>query len=689
MTESLHHTTSGAARLFRTLLAAAVAALPAATAAAEDDDVMVIRITSGRLAAPVEPQGAVTVTTPAAIPRGPAASVGDLLDGVPGVFAGSRYNGAQDLRLSVRGFGSRGNFGIRGIRIYRDGLPLTLPDGQSAVDDLDPSALARAEVRRGPASALYGASAGGVIHLESPDLFTAEGWHAGLGAGAWGSFEAEAGLHQAWAQRALDLDAGSRGQEGYRDHSRQLHHRLSLRLGLRPVPAGLLELSLHAVDSPYAEDPGGLTAAERARDRDAASPLHQGFDAGEAVSQQRLGLHWRQALAGGAGLRLAGYWLERDFENLLPFSATGLERSVGGLSLELEREGTLDLGPWRWVVGADLDHQDDHRRRYTNTAGQRGALTARQRERVAALGVFSQWTLTPTPDLDLGLGLRGDVIDIDFDDRFLADGDGSGQRTFRELSPSLGASWRLGDGVSLFGRLGSSFETPTTTELANPTGAGGFNGAVEPQRAVGIEGGVRWDRGAAGRAELAFYHTRVRDQLVPRPIPGQPGRFFFVNAASSRYVGVELYGTRRLAPHLDARLSASAGSLRFDDFSDAAGNRFDGNRVPGIPEQQLGASLEYAPPTGWGARADLRWVGARYADDANAVRVDDYAVMDVAAAWRRTLGNDRRLELSAGIHNLLDTDYDDNLRINAGGGRYFEPAPERGVFVSVAVRGGR
>lgn len=673
--------------LFRALTGILLAATAAPAPADDPDDLtedaMVIRITGGRMAAPVEPMGAVTTVERGPGDAAPTATLGALLENVPGVFAASRFNAAQDLRMSVRGFGARGNFGIRGIRIFLDGLPLTLPDGQSAVDEVDPGALAGAIVRRGPAGALYGAAAGGVVHLTSPALFAERGWHAGLGGGSWGAFDARAGGSRLEGRHAMDLSVSSRGRDGYREHSNRLHHRLAWRYGFRPTPGQRLELSLHAVDSPFARDPGGLTATERKDDRRAASPLHQAFDAGEEVRQLRLGLDWRQGLAGGGRLRVGGYGLDRDFANLLPFSATALEREAGGLTMEVEQTGTAALGPWRWVVGAEADLQDDRRRRFTNSGGNRGPVTARQRERVTALGLFSQLTLSPTPRLDVGLGLRADRVEIDFDDRFKADGDGSGTRTFDEASPSLGASWRFAPRSRGFVRLGSTFETPTTTELANPRGAGGFNAALEPQRAVGIEGGLRWDDGWGNSVEVALYHTRLRDQLVARPIPGQQGRFFFVNAAASRYTGAELDLRRRLAPGWRAHLAASVARLRFDEFRDGAGNVFDGNRIPGVPEGQLTAGLAYEGALGWGEMG-YRWVGTRHGDDANSVRVDDYQVVDVTVGRRfRSAGTG--LEVTLGIDNLLNERYDDNLRINAAGGRYFEPAPERSIHLSLRL----
>ena len=217
------------------MLAALIAA-PTVGAGALPEDVsadipLTITITSGRMEQALENQtGAVSVVEPSQDESAdPASGLGDLLDPVPGLFAASRFNGAQDLRLSVRGFGARGNFGIRGIRILLDGFPLTLPDGQSALDDLDPGLIGRAEVRRGPAGSLYGSSAGGVISLESADLFARPGPVAGASVGSYGSYEGRIGYNGIFGDQALGSEASLRHSNGYRDHSKQEHRLVTLR----------------------------------------------------------------------------------------------------------------------------------------------------------------------------------------------------------------------------------------------------------------------------------------------------------------------------------------------------------------------------------------------------------------------------------------------------------------------------
>ena len=667
---------------FRTAALAVVIAALAAPAAAQDaaarppGSPLVIVITSGRVETELQgATGAVSVVERAQ--PVPAAGLGEVLEPVPGLFAGSRFNGAQDLRLSLRGFGARGNFGIRGIRILVDGIPLTLPDGESAVDDLDPALVTRAEVRRGPAGALYGSAAGGVVSLSTGDAAAVHG--ASIGRGPYGALEGRLRLAGRLAGGAGRADATWQLSDGFREHSQQEHRLLNLRYRRDLARGGELTALLTALDSPFAEDPGGLTAAEAAADRRAASPVNLAFDAGEQVRQQRAGLSHTRPLDRGE-LRLRGYALRRDFSNRLPFSATELDRRAGALTGELERRGA----GWTSVTGLDLELQRDARTRFTNDAGVAGETTAAQDESVTAAGAFTEMTWEPRARLSLSTGLRADRVEFELDDRFAADGDASGARTFSELSPSLGVNFRPDTGTAWFARLGTSFEPPTTTELADASGAGGFNPDVDPQTALGAEAGYRWRHGDGARGEVAVFDTRIEDQLVQRPIPGQPGRFFFVNAGSSRYRGVELSWDGPLRRDLDGRLALSWGDYRFVEFTDAGGGDFAGNRVPGIPAWQATAGLDYRPGGAWSGGAEARWVGERFVDDANTGRSDAYVFVRAHTGWQRRFGGST-LRVDAGIDNLLDVHYDDNLRINASGGRYFEPAPGRTLFVSVAL----
>jgi iron complex outermembrane receptor protein len=605
----------------------------------------------------------------------------EWLHAAPGVFTLNRYNAAQGLRPSLRGFGARAGFGVRGIRVRVDDIPLTLPDGQTELDALDLGLLERAEVLRGPASALYGNAAGGVVSLYTREVPEAARFALEAGAGEPGArnlrFEAGTGRDGFGALGALSL----RELEGFRRHAAAETAIASGKLHWVQA-AGGLTLGLNALDVD-AQDSGGLTAAERRADRRAAAPSNLRFDAGEDIRQQRISLGWVSSAGQAVNYRLSAWGGQRDFANRLPFTAGGqssFSRDFGGLGAQLGWHARGFGIPQYWVAGLDLEAQRDNRRRHDNLDGARGAETLRQRESVRSAGLYME------DRLDLGerwlaaLGLRHDRLRFVLEDAFLADGDDSGRRSLDETSYHLGLGFRPDDVSLIYLRAGSAFESPTLAEFANPAG-GGFNPELEPAQARSVELGFKHEQGTL-RYELALYRIHVRDELLRFELPAQPGRSFFRNAGRSRRDGFELGLDWRFAPRWQLGAAYSRSDYCFVDYRLGAQD-FSGNEIPGLPRQQLFAELAYGLEN-WQLRLSLQAVDRMFADDANATRVAGYTLASLRLNF--DVPGAPRWQPYIGLNDIFDRDYDDNIRINAGGQRYFEPAPGRTAYAGVEAR---
>jgi len=621
----------------------------------------------------------------------PQLNLGESLGGVPGVFFQNQDNYAQDLRLAIRGFGARAGFGIRGVKLLVDGIPATLPDGQSQVDDIDLSSVGRIEVLRGPSASLYGSAAGGVVRIETEEAPETPYAFARVGFGSWGqrSYAAKS----AGRSGAVDWTVGLSRQQlaGYRDHSGMENAIGNARLGWAIDEDTELRVVTSFVYAPIADDPGGLTAAELAADRRSASPRNLQYDAGERVNQFRGGMSLRKAFDERNETRIATYQIWRELQNRLPFQpggAVGFDRYFGGGSLQHVYTGEVfGLGS-RLLVGFDIDAQRDERVRRDNRDGRLGDVTLEQREEVTGYRFFAQEELALREDLEISLAVGYDGLHYAVLDRFLGDGDDSGSRDFGEWSPMAGIVWRPLTAVSLYGRISTAFEPPTTSELANPSGAGGFNPDLEAQRAVNFEAGVRGLLPGVARWELVGFHVLGRDELVPYELASMPGRSFFSNAGRSRRSGLEAAVRHQPLPGLTASLVYTLSVFEYEEFRTAAGV-FDGNRIPGIPEHQIWAELFYRAPfeasggvlrsawAGFYAGFELRWLGSFFADDANRVEIDSALVSNARLGWQRRFG---ALEVGpfVSVRNLTGELYNDNVRVNAAAGRYFEPAAERG-----------
>lgn len=610
----------------------------------------------------------------------------ESLNRVPGVFFLNRYNYAQDLRASIRGFGARSNFGIRGIKIIVDGIPETLPDGQGSVDGIDLGSTERINVIRGPASSLYGNASGGAIIVETEDGPAQPFTELRTTSGEFGfdRLQFKAGGENGNFNYLINLS--DTNIDGFRDHSEAENTQINAKFSVDIPGPSSLQATVHYTDQPIANDPGGINAEDVAEDRTQARDRNVLFDAGEALEQTRVGFVYNRDVGDDDGLELRLYSTQRDFSNRLPFSGAGavqIDRvfAGGGAKYTLNSElGGLDN---QLLVGFDYDRQDDDRTRRDNLEGLLGDLVFDQTELVTSMGIYIQNETSITENTALTLGTRYDNIEFDVTDRFLSNGDDSGVVEFDEISPMIGVSHAFRPGSRIYATISTAFETPTTTEFANPSG-GGFNQTLSPQESTNYEIGVK-SRTGDHRFEAAVFHIDVNDELIPFELADQPGRSFFENAGSSSRDGLEVAYATALGNGIDLTLSYTYSDFKFDDFVSDDGDVFSGNRIPGIPKDQAFAELSWFGESGLYARWDAAYFGRFFADNANREKVDGYVVSNIRVGYNGFIG-DWEWAPFIGINNLFNEKYNSNVRINAFGGRYFEPAPDRNVFFGITIR---
>ena len=606
----------------------------------------------------------------------------ESLAGVPGLYMQNRFNFAQDLRISLRGFGARSSFGIRGVKIVVDGIPETLPDGQAGVDSIDLGSAQSIEVLRGPSSSLYGNAAGGVISINS-ELGNATPYLEGrLAAGDYGYSQAQFKTAGTLGDNDYLFNISRTEIDGYRDHSKARGSVVNSKFGVPLGESDRLIFSLNLTDQPQADDPGGINAAQAESDPRSARDANLLFDAGESLEQQRFGVVYERNREAG-NLTLRNYYAWREFGNLLPF--------VGGGAVDLDRffwgagaQYSFGRLPERWslTAGIDIDRQDDDRLRFDNNQGSLGDQVFDQNEQVDSHGLFLQAQYELNDNWALLGGLRYDEISYEVTDRYLADGDDSGQLDFDEVSPSLALNYQMENGV-LFASYSSSFETPTTTELANPDESGGFNPGLTAQAADNFEIGYKYSAGNL-YYELALFTIDLEGELIPYELEAFPGRTFYSNAGSSSRDGIEAAFSWANADGLRVDASWTWSDFKFDDFIDDGGSDFSGKRLPGLPEHFAYLGLSYASAGGFSGTLEALYSGSLYANNANSAEVSSYTVANLRFAYEFQTGQ-WIVRPYLGVNNFLNERYNSNIRINAFGGRYYEPAPERNFYAGVVV----
>ena len=614
----------------------------------------------------------------------------EALVSIPGLFFQNRYNFAQDLRIAIRGFGARANFGIRGVRIFSDDIPLTLPDGQGSVDAIDLGSAQQIDVIRGPFSAVYGSASGGVINIRTEDGPQTPFLSGRLNVGSYGYWQLQAKAGGQAEKLNWLANISNTELDGYREHSNYQSTLLNSKFRYDFDETLSLTVVMNAVDSPEADDPGGLNATEVTTDRRQAAPRNLLYDAGESLKQQTLGLALHKQIGDKQEFMLRNYYVHRDFGNRLPFDinsngqggSVDLDRKFAGLGGNYSWQMDLGTHSNQLVVGFDYDAQRDHRKRFANNQGQLGELTTNQDEDVTTSALYIQDVLDISASAALTIGGRFDHVKYKVTDR--TGGGGSGKRDFDEFNPMAGINWALRPAMNFYANISSSFDPPATTELANPDGPVGFNQNLESQKATNYELGLKGLISGRLRYELALFHIDVRDEIVPFELAGS-GQSFFENAGRSRRNGLETALSMELAPGLSGTVTYTWSDFVFDEFQGADGEDYAGNRIPGIPQQLFNFNLAWAHSSGFYAGWDLLYVGKFYADNANQVETDDYLVSNLRFGfrWQREKWS---FEPFLGVNNLLDKQYMDNIRLNASFGRYYEPAPERNLYGGVLLR---
>lgn len=618
---------------------------------------------------------------------------------VPGVLVNNRYNFALGSRIAIRGQGARAAFGVRGVRLMADGIPLTMPDGQANLNNIDLGSAGRVEVLRGPASSLYGNAAGGVISIETEPApadklaATASIVRSDLGRSSLNRL-AKHQLKVGGTSDALDyLVSGSLlASDGYREHSRAEQKNLNARIRYGSAERSRWTVLLNHADAPVARNPGSLPLDSAERRPTMAWPNNVRLGTGEAARQTQGGLRFERSTT-NSRLDVSAYGLTRSLENPVPTAYITLDRTAGGARAAYNRSAIVAGRSVAWTAGTDAELQRDQRLERNNALGQPGTTTLRdQTDRVTSLGPFVQADLTLSGAWVLTAGVRYDWLHFESADHYERDGDNSGDRNLSALSPRLALAFSPTDNTTAYASVSTAFQTPTITELINtppPSGSttvpGGFNPNLDPQRALNLELGIKGQVTERLRYELALYQLTLRDALVSFQIAGIPERSFFRNSGEARNRGLELAAAARLGNALSVDAAYTYTNFVFidDGLSERA---FEGNEVPGVPPHHLFGRLRWQPLRSATLALEHEYTSSFAANDDNTVRNASAQITDLRASFDLSL-NRAALRPFVGLNNVFDKRYHSSVVINAAGnpGRYFEPAPGRNVYVGLNI----
>jgi iron complex outermembrane recepter protein len=621
---------------------------------------------------------------------------------VPGLLARDRQNYAQDVQISVRGFGARASFGIRGVRVYVDDIPATLPDGQGQISNVEIGTVGRVEVLRGPFSALYGNSSGGVISIYSEAPSGPPRVDAGVSFGSDGLRRVAASASGTAGAVGYTLGASRFQTDGYRQHSQTERRLGNARLNFKLGADTQLTLVANSVELPEAQDPLGLTRAQWQADPRGVDPGALSFNTRKTMKQQQGGLVLEHGIDGANTLRVMVYQGHRtttQFQSI-PVATQSNALHPGGV-IDLSRDYQGADVRWRWkgttasvIAGIAADALSEHRVGYQNFIGTtlgaelgvQGALRRDETNHVSNADPYLQAEWRPTPAWLLNAGVRRAKVDFRSSDAYITktNPDDSGAASYAATLPVLGASYAVSENLRVYATAGRGFETPTLNELAyRPSGATGLNFGLQGSLSRSVEVGVKarpWD---GSEFTLALFQTGTRNEIVTQTNLG--GRATFQNAGATRRRGLEASGAFQLGSTLQAQLAATWLDARYRDSfltctatpCAAANQQVNAdNRIPGIARTAVYGALTWQPAGGWRLGAEARALSKVYVNDLNNDAAPGYATLAVHAGYQFSVGP---WDVGAllRVDNLAGRRYAGSVIVNDGNGRFFEPAPGR------------
>ncbi|MDX3773726.1 TonB-dependent receptor [Chromatiaceae bacterium AAb-1] len=606
-----------------------------------------------------------------------------LFDNISGLQADSRANFAQDTRLTLRGFGSRSAFGIRGLYLQQDGIPLLTPDGQGQLSSVLLDQIASIEVLKGPLAALYGNSSGGVISLYSKaSTSTASSIQT-----AWHQQHQQYIVSSDWVseQHSLQLMAKQFTTDGFRPHSAAKKQQAGLNWQTTTASDLQLNVRLDWAYDPYLQDPSGLTPEQWQQDPEQTASASMLFDTEKSSWQRQLSISLAQNTAAHSW-QLAAWHGNRKINQRLAFTGEAISSAGGEVVLDRLYRGLN--GSYRYAIhpalqatiGGSLVSSTDQRQGYVNDFGQRGALRRDEENQASNADAFVRLNWQWHPDWQLHTGIRHSRVTLRIEDAFITEGnpDDSGKKAFNENAIAAGISYRLSEQLSWFASAGTGFETPTLAEIAYRSDGNG------PNLDLNVTTNRQWETGlklltANAQFSSSIFQINTENELVTDSSLG--GRTSYRNAAQTRRQGAELQVQWQHNAAFEQQFSAHYINATYRT------EPADGKHLPGIARYQLNWALNYYPLQHPAMLLQLRsHYRARIAtDDSNQIYAPSAVNFDVSARWQQ-YWQLWQLAQWLEITNLADRDQVGSVIVNQANGRSFEPAAPRQLSAGISVR---
>ena len=644
---------------------------------------------------------------------GAQVNLSDTLGRVPGVVALNRSNYAQDVQISIRGFGARAPFGLRGIRLITDGIPATIPDGQGQSSTASLTSASRIEVLTGPLAQLYGNSSGGVIQVftreagETPEASTQ------IFGGSNGMFRTDAAVSGRSGDVGIVADYSTFHTDGYRFNSSADRRQLNSVITWDIKEGTRAKFILNTFDMPLAEDPAGLTQAQFDADAKQAGTDTLTYRTRKIVTQNQIGSVLDHRIDKELSITARAYAGDRtNLGYQVGTTGTfangkwiGLNRNFSGVGLQMkgEHEFQGDTG-LNWVVGFDYDLSKEQRTEGKETTLREqdgGALTRNELNKANNADLFAQVNWLFAPDWTAIAGFRSSHVELS-NNNYLTPS-GSGSIKYQATSPVLGLSWHALNDLNLYTNMGKGFETPTLSEVAykrvlvTPTAT--FRTDLLASTSLHKEVGAKWKISPYSKLDVAYFSIDTENEIVTDL--SSAGQTAYSNASKTNRKGLELALNNAITENLKSVVSMTSMQVKYGQAftpcvvvsgacqSGALVNV--GNSLPSIPQNQFFANLtwtqnpaegknKFAP--GMELAADLISRSRMYANDTNTENAPGYSVINLRAQEKYKY-HSVNLTTYFAIENVGNKKAVSSLVVNQSKNQYFEPVLPRNYTLGV------
>jgi iron complex outermembrane recepter protein len=605
--------------------------------------------------------------------------IGDALMRNTGVFTTSTENFSQDLRISMRGYGMRSAFGIRGIKIVVDGIPESTPDGQGDVDNIESSNITSVNILNGPANGIYSNATGGVIEMNTYTPESRLEVNSTSLVGSFGLMKQSLFVGSKLDNHTISFNFGLLNFIGYRDHSKHINFNGQAKIVSKLSSKISNQFIFNTFNNPKSQDPGGLLLNQVVENPKQARDQNIIFNAGENMSQIKFSNLITILLGGNSEVFGTLFYQKRDFENRLAFlngGAVNFSRNIQGLQIGYKTRSLL-LNDDYLQIGFDHDNQLDQRKRFNNQSGIEGDITLDQNESFIASGAYLSYSAKPGK-LSILLNGRYEGIKISLKDKFLNNGDQSGDQLYNPMTGSIRLGYNVLSNLYLSGSILKGFETPTLTEIINNPDGIGF-AEIDPAVTTGIELSTQYKL-SDHFIKLTLFDYQSSNELIPYQLANQQGRVFYRNGGSSERLGLEVESSTKLTKHIEAILSGTINkfSLNNDQAQDLA------TIIPGIPQSSFRMAIIIKPRKNANLMLDLINNGSIYADQDNQIKVAPQRALHIHSQ-KMFLYKNFDISPSIGGRLMISELNYNNILINAVGNRYYEPMSRISWYIKLNI----